>query len=47
MGERTEVGRETINEWFQWLKEKLEETESDTPPTPAHFADKNWTPQKL
>ncbi|MDH3893959.1 MAG: hypothetical protein OES78_05305, partial [Chromatiales bacterium] len=33
MGERREVGRETINEWFQWLKERLEETESDAPPT--------------
>ena len=26
MGERREVGRETINEWFPWLKERLEET---------------------
>jgi len=36
-GERKEVGRETINEWFQWLKERLEETELDTPPKPAHI----------
>ena len=42
IGERAEVGRETINEWFQWLKERLEETELDTPPTPAHMEHKNW-----
>ncbi len=46
IGERTEVGRETINEWFQWLKERLEETELDTPPTPAHIEHKNWKPPK-
>jgi hypothetical protein len=42
-GERTEVGRDTINEWFQWLKERLEEMEPDAPPTPAHIAHKDWT----
>jgi hypothetical protein len=46
LGERREVGRETINEWFQWLKERLEETESDTPPTPAHIQHKNWKPPR-
>jgi len=46
MGERREVGRETINEWFQWLKERLEETESDAPPTPAHIEYKDWTPPR-
>jgi hypothetical protein len=46
LGEREEVGRETINEWFQWLKERLEETESDAPPIPAHIEHKNWKPQK-
>jgi len=44
IGEREEVGRETINEWFQWLKERLEESETDTPPKPAHIAHKDWTP---
>jgi hypothetical protein len=42
IGERKAVGRETINEWFQWLKERLEETESDAPPNPAHIEHKNW-----
>ena len=45
-GERVEIGRETINEWFQWLKERLEELESETPPTPAHIAHKNWNRPK-
>ena len=45
-GERAEVGRETINEWFQWLKERLEELESETRPTPAHIAHKNWNRPK-
>lgn len=45
-GERTEVGRDSINEWFQWLKERLEEMESDTPPIPAHIAYKDWKPAK-
>ena len=47
IGERESVGRDTINEWFQWLKERLEETESDTPPTPAHIEHKNWKPPKI
>lgn len=46
IGEREEVGRETINEWFQWLKERLEEMESDEPPKPAHLEHKNWKPPK-
>lgn len=46
IGERLEVGRETINEWFQWLKERLEEIETDGPPIPAHIEHKNWRPPK-
>jgi hypothetical protein len=46
IGERDEVGRQTINEWFQWLKERLEETESKTPPVPAHIEHRDWTPPK-
>ena len=45
-GERAEVGRDTINEWFQWLKERIEEMESDAPATPAHIAHKEWKPPK-
>ena len=45
LGERAQVGRDTINEWFQWLKERLEEAESDEPPVPAHIEHKNWKPR--
>lgn len=46
IGERNEVGRQTINEWFQWLKERLEESESGKPPVPAHIEHKDWKPPK-
>lgn len=42
MGEREMVGRDTINEWFQWLTERLAEVESKEPPVPAHIAHKHW-----
>jgi hypothetical protein len=42
MGERAMLGRDTIEEWFQWLAERLEERESLTPPVPAHVAHKHW-----
>ncbi len=45
MGEREATGRETINEWFQWLNERLEEVESQSAPVPAHIAHKNWQPK--
>lgn len=46
IGEREAVGRATINEWFQWLKDRLEERESSAPPTPAHIEHKDWRPPK-
>ena len=46
IGERNEVGRQTINEWFQWLKERLEDSESDKPPVPAHIEHRDWRPPK-
>jgi hypothetical protein len=45
MGERAATGRETINEWFQWLNEHLGELESKEPPVPAHIAHKDWRPR--
>jgi len=45
--ERRDVGRDTINEWFQWLKERLEEAESKAPPIPAYIEHKNWSPPKI
>ena len=40
-GEREMLERDTIEEWFQWLVERLQEIESDTPPVPAHIAHKD------
>jgi len=45
MGEREATGRETINEWFQWLNQQLEEIESKEAPVPAHIAHKDWQPK--
>lgn len=44
-GEREATGRQTINEWFQWLNERLEEVESKEAPVPAHIAHKDWRPK--
>lgn len=46
MGERAALGRDTIEEWFQWLTERLEEKESDIPPIPAHIEHKDWLKRK-
>ena len=46
MGERELLGRDTIEEWFQWLTERLAERESKTPRVPAHIAHKNWREQR-
>ena len=42
MGERSMLERDTIEEWFQWLTERLAERESQMPPVPAHIAYKHW-----
>jgi hypothetical protein len=41
-GERSLLGRDTIEEWFQWLTERLLERESKVPPLPAYVAHKHW-----
>ena len=46
MGERAECERETINEWFQWLNERLGDVESAEPPVPAHIAHRKWQPKE-
>ena len=43
MGEREQLERETIEEWFQWLAERLAERESRQPRVPAHIAHKQWS----
>lgn len=42
MGERLTLDRDTIEEWFQWLTERLAERESLAAPVPAHIAHKHW-----
>jgi hypothetical protein len=40
--ERSLLGRDTIEEWFQWLMERLLERESKEPAIPAYVAHKKW-----
>ena len=42
--EREETHRETVNEWFQWLKDRLEEVEAEAAPIPAYIEFKDWAP---
>jgi len=44
VGEREMLGRDTIEEWFQWLAERLAERESKVPRVPAHIAHRDWQP---
>jgi hypothetical protein len=45
-GERAATGRDTIEEWFQWLAERLRERESAVAAIPAHIEHRNWTPPR-
>lgn len=44
--ERSEQNRDTIEEWFEWLNDRLVERESTTPPVPAHVAYRDWHPKR-
>lgn len=39
---RIETHRQSYNEWYQWLAERLAEYEKDGERTPAHIAHKDW-----
>jgi hypothetical protein len=41
-GEREEVGRDTIGEWFEWLADRFADRETSAPPVPAHVAHRDW-----
>ena len=41
---RAQVQRDTYLEWFQWLAERMQEREAQTPPVPAHIACRDWRP---
>ncbi len=47
IGERSMLERDTIEEWFQWLTERLAERESQMPPIPAHIAHKHWPKARM
>jgi hypothetical protein len=44
LGEREEQSRDTIEEWFEWLNDRLTDQELKVPPIPAHIAHKSWVP---
>jgi len=39
---RKQQRRETLDEWFQWLAERIMEREKKKSPVPAHLEFKNW-----
>jgi hypothetical protein len=39
---RRTLNRETGNEWFHWLAERMQERERTSPPIPAYEAHRNW-----
>ena len=39
---RRTLNRETFNEWFHWLAERMMEREKLSPPVPAHIAHRDW-----
>ena len=39
---RRALNRETGNEWFHWLAERMLERERTSPPIPAYKAHRNW-----
>ena len=39
---RRTLNRETGNEWFHWLAERLMEREKLSPPVPAYIAHRSW-----
>jgi hypothetical protein len=41
--ERTEFGYSGVNEWFQWIAERLQERYGGQEPIPAYEAYRNWT----
>jgi hypothetical protein len=39
---RRDLNRETGNEWFHWLAERMLEREKASPPVPAYIGHRNW-----
>jgi hypothetical protein len=43
---RRTLKRETFNEWFHWLAERMMEREKLTPPVPAYIAHRTWREER-
>ena len=39
---RHKLNRETFNEWFHWLAERMMERERISPPVPSYIAHRDW-----
>jgi hypothetical protein len=39
---RRTLKRETFNEWFHWLAERMSEREKLSPPVPAYIGHRDW-----
>ena len=44
---RRTLNRETGNEWFHWLAERMIEREKLSPPVPAYIAHRDWREPRL
>ncbi len=42
---RSETGRDTRWEWFEWLADRMAERESGAPPVPANIKYQAWRPR--
>ena len=42
--ERAALGRDTVEEWFQWLAERMRARESVTAAVPAYVEHRDWRP---
>ena len=42
--QRSELKRDTMGEWFQWLAERIAEFETTTGRVPANIREADWKP---
>jgi hypothetical protein len=45
--EREALHRETIGEWFEWLRDRLADSESENSPIPAQIEHRDWKPARF
>jgi hypothetical protein len=44
VAERKRIGRDTISEWLEWLRDRIVETEQVSEPIAAHIEHRHWKP---